>query len=274
MRFQHVLQTLAAAVAFTALFYLFQLLSGVTLGIIALLYILLANLLIVGVLACYILNSSYHSYRLLLATFTIYYVIGSFNIIIEAVLFGVVEMSFFFQSMLFSVPYMLVGSFFTILIFNRWTTGAKPTQRLLSRKPLNWVGKVLIANFMYIFFYLAAGILVQNLTPGFEEFYADKLPPIHVFFMTNVFFRGFVFVAIAILIDQSFIGSTLFKSLMVGITFSVIGGIAPLIPQNEFMPVFIRIAHGFEVGISNFLYGACVLLIVRSKEAQLEFKSA
>jgi hypothetical protein len=45
------------------------------------------------------------------------------------------------------------------------------------------------------------------------------------------------------------------KALLIGLVFSILGGIAPLIPPNEFMPADIRIGHGFEVGVSNLIYG-------------------
>ena len=42
---------------------------------------------------------------------------------------------------------------------------------------------------------------------------------------------------------------------LIGLTFSVLGGIAPLIIPSDLMPVNIRWAHGIEVGISNFIFG-------------------
>ncbi len=45
----------------------------------------------------------------------------------------------------------------------------------------------------------------------------------------------------------------------------VLGGIAPLLLPNPFMPSGIRLAHGFEVGISNFLFGMIVGAALASK---------
>lgn len=266
MKTQHLLQVVFSAIAFTLFFFILELISGHDWTAMGLIWQLLANLLIVSVLGYYVVHSQYISYKLLFATFVIGYVIGNFNIVIEALIFGIMEDQGMVRAMLMGIPYNLLGVFLMIRIFGRWDKGAKTLSAFRSRKVSGWVGRILLANFLYIFFYLAAGILVQELTPGFEEFYEGKLPSPELFFMTNMGFRGFVFVAIAILIDRSLAGSRLGKAIFVGLVFSIIGGVAPLIPPNELMPEFIRVAHGFEVGFSNFFYGICVLLIVRSKE--------
>ena len=82
----------------------------------------------------------------------------------------------------------------------------------------------------------------------------DKIPPFDLVIPTQIL-RGLIFVAIAILILRTSKLNTLKSAVLIGAIFSVLGGIAPLIPPNEHMPGFIRLGHGFEVGISNFLYG-------------------
>ncbi|HEX5426443.1 MAG TPA: hypothetical protein VFW94_23035, partial [Candidatus Acidoferrales bacterium] len=47
-------------------------------------------------------------------------------------------------------------------------------------------------------------------------------------------------------------------ALFLGAAYSILGGIAPLLLPNPFMPPNIRLAHGFEVGISNFVFGMIV----------------
>ena len=229
------------------------------------LWVFLANLLISGVFGFYVVQSYYHSYKLWLATFIIYYVIGSFNILIEALIFNVIDQSLTINAILIGVPSSAFKSFIMILSFNRWRAKGNSIPNFLPRKLHHWIGRILVGNFLYFFFYFSAGILLQAFTPRFAEFYGDKIPPLVDIVITNMFFRGFVFVGIAILIDRTVLGSKFTKAVLIGIIFSIVGGIAPLIPPNEFMPVFIRVAHGFEVGISNFLYGIFVYHIVSSK---------
>ena len=60
---------------------------------------------------------------------------------------------------------------------------------------------------------------------------------------------------IALLILHSMKGSTWQKAIYIGLVFSILGAIAPLIPHSELMPDFVRLGHGIEVSLSNFLYG-------------------
>ena len=266
MKSEYFLQTTIAALGLTVLHFLMELVFGLKMDGSTLLWHLLANLLIVSVLGAYVIHSGYSSKKLVLATFAIFYVIGNFNLVIEAFIFEVIDGAVMIKSVLFGIPYTMAGSFLVIWVFKRWNTEARPLQTFVPRRRSIWSGKILLANFLYVIFYLIAGNLVEMLTPGFTEFYQGKLPSMVTFFMTNMFFRGFVFVAIAILIDRSINAHKWTKALLVGLVFSIVGGIAPLIPPSEEMPQFIRVAHAYEVGISNFLYGICILLIVRSKE--------
>jgi hypothetical protein len=57
---------------------------------------------------------------------------------------------------------------------------------------------------------------------------------------------------------------------VLGLALSVLGGIAPLLlPNNEYLPVNIRVAHAVEISISNCLFGLAVtMLLVRRERAQ------
>ena len=50
-----------------------------------------------------------------------------------------------------------------------------------------------------------------------------------------------------------------------GVLFTVLGGLAPLIPPNENMPGYIRLGHAFEVAFSNFIYGFVVSYLLAQK---------
>lgn len=267
---RRLLQVMLSAVALTVLIGLIPFFAGDDVIISTLKWNFLANFLIAIVLGFYITHSRYSSYRLFLATCAIFFIIGNFNIAIEAIIFNVLERSIMVKSMLVGIPYTFIGSFVLVWIFRGFSNEQILFPDFTRRKGASWILRILTANFLYIFFYIVAGVLIDNLTPGFSEFYEGKLPSLPVFFMTNMGFRGFVFVAIAILIDRSLSNSTLTKALLVGSVFSIIGGIAPLIPPSEYMPEFIRVAHGFEIGVSNFLYGITVLLIIRSKLKRTE----
>ena len=68
-------------------------------------------------------------------------------------------------------------------------------------------------------------------------------------------FRGLGFLAVAWAIVRLTQGTRWQVALRVGLTLSIVGGIAPLIVPNAFLPTVVRYAHIVEVGVSNFLFG-------------------
>jgi hypothetical protein len=101
------------------------------------------------------------------------------------------------------------------------------------------------------------------------EFYNDKMPPFILIIKTNLLIRGFIFVGIAILILRTLDLTSTQKAILIGLIFSILGGIAPLIPPTELMPGYVRIGHGFEVGISNFLYGFVLGYLLEQKNEKV-----
>ena len=103
-------------------------------------------------------------------------------------------------------------------------------------------------------FYIGAGLILQSTYPDLMSFYEGKIPPPEVMIFTQ-FPRALLFVLVAVLMLRTLKLAQIKKAVLIGLVFSIIGGIAPLISPNEFMPGNIRLVHGIEVGISNFLYG-------------------
>lgn len=267
------LKTILATFFFTIILFVLEFIAGDMMPTNRIVWYAVSNFLIVILLSFYVIHCVFARYKLLFSTFTIFYIIGNFNIVVEGFIFGILEPNEMARSIFIGVPFSLLGSLIVIYVFNRWHPRDKSVQSFHPRTWFHWGWRILLANFTYIVFYLIAGILIQTYTPGFVEFYADKWPTPLVFFMTNMFFRGFVFVAIAILIDRSLNRPMLDKAVFIGFVFSVIGGIAPLIPPSDYMPQFIRIAHGLEIGVSNFLYGATVFLLIRSRKRKVMLHS-
>lgn len=259
-----IIRVIIITIALTILEFLFDIVSGYTREYTSYLWNFLANSLIAVVMGYYIIYSTYHSYKLWLSTMVILFVIGNFNLQIEAIVFNVTDRALSLNILLIGIPFSLISSLIMVFLYGRWKKDSSPVPAFKPRKVQSWIAKILAGNFLYFFFYITAGIMLQTFTPRFNEFYGDKLPSMADIIVTNMFFRGFVFVGIAILIDRTITVTKWSKAILIGSIFSILGGIAPLLIPNELMPRFIRIAHGFEVGISNFLYGALVLLILTS----------
>lgn len=222
-------------------------------------------LLIAIPIAIYMRHTWLRKGQLICALWLILFVIGTFNILIEAYIFNVTSLSETLQGMWQGMLSATVGVLaIGLLLTKHLRTIDKPIQK--QHSVFGFIWRILTGNVLYFLFYVIAGMILQASYPGLMDFYGDKIPPISLIIQTNLFFRGFVFVAIAILIAQTTQLSKWRTGVLIGAFFAILGGIAPLLSPNELMPVGIRLAHGFEVGISNFLYGVVLgLLFARSK---------
>ncbi len=257
-------KAIVATLVITGFSLLADQMSGRATSYFSYLWNLLANALVVSILGAYVTRSTLRSIKLWVSTFLIYYVIGYFNILIEAWVFNVTSRPQTSLFMFTGIPFSALGAVVITYFFRPDDITARKILVYEPRRSTAWIGRILAGNFLYFPLYLIAGMMLQALTPGFQEFYGDKVPPFMDIVLTNVFFRGFIFVGIALLIDRTMEASAWVKGLVIGGIFAIVGGIAPLIPPNEFMPAFIRRAHGVEVGVSNFLYGMLLFRILKS----------
>ena len=130
---------------------------------------LLSMFFISAALGYYIIHNWYSSYRLWLFTFIILYVIGNFNIQVEALIFNVTDQTQTINHLLRGIPICAIGSFLLVYLFGRWETSELVVPKFMFRKVHHWIGKILAGNFLYFFFYLLAGMLMQHFTPRFND---------------------------------------------------------------------------------------------------------
>ncbi|MDH5476108.1 MAG: hypothetical protein OEX22_10485 [Cyclobacteriaceae bacterium] len=224
----------------------------------------LANFLIAATLGYYILHSNVKGYQLSLFVFILYFLIGHFNILIEAYIFNVTDRA---ETTLHILEGLLVAITFSpiyVYLFKENTISI--TLSFTARSILSWTWRIILGNFIYIIFYIIAGLILTTIYPELLQFYEGKMPSIDLIIKTQLLLRGFIFVAVAILIVRTLHLSLLKKALFIGLVFSILGGIAPLIQPNELMPNYVRMGHLFEVGISNFLYGVVLGFLLGQKK--------
>lgn len=195
--------------------------------------------------------------------FIVYFVIGQFNILIEAYVFNVLDLSRTLKELLRGFIMSIIVSYLVVKMLKYENSLLFEKRR--NRHLFSWLGRALSVIFLYIVSYILAGILVQGTIAEFMNFYQDKIPPIDIILFTQVG-RGFIFVLIVIFISKITQTSSLKGAILTGITFSILGAIAPLIVPNENMPQYIRIIHSFEVGISNFVFGGVAFYILHQKK--------
>jgi hypothetical protein len=206
---------------------------------------LLLNLAVLWIVAR---SSSANGWRLMLMLFLAGFVVGSANNLIEAVFFQVLSLR---EVAAAAVPAAIVFAILAppaVLLAGRLREGAEASLERGGFTPLTLLGVVLA----YELLYWTAGLMVF---PYVGHFYASRtLPPAYAVAAIQVV-RSLIFVGAAYpLLKNGLRGAPLVLALV----YSVIAGIAPLLPDNPYMPPDVRFYHGIEVSVSNFIFGLVV----------------
>lgn len=253
-----------AAIILTLLNYLLDIVLDSTLFFSYYGWQTVSNLLIFILLGYYIIHSNLNGIGLGLSVFAIYYCIGYLNLIVEAVIFNLVNIDVVLNSVPRGLIMAIIISTAIAFIFGKRKIKTKKNE-FTSRPVLGWIWRVAVGDILYLIFYIAAGLILINVYPELMEFYNEKsLPSPELIFGTQLI-RGLLFIGTAILISMTVNLSLPKKAVLIGLIFSILGGIAPLILPSEEMPSYIRFGHGFEVGISNFLYGLVLGYLMSKK---------
>ncbi|MDH3649415.1 MAG: hypothetical protein OEQ53_07010 [Saprospiraceae bacterium] len=257
-------KSLLGAFLLTALFGLSNILFNFSHSTFYYLWSFLANFLVTLVLGYYAINSTLVGLKLSVSLFLIYFLIGNFNILIEALIFNVTDQAETIKEVFNGFCTILVFSPFFVYLLGKWKS--IPLQiNSVPRSIFNWIWRIVVAYLLYLFVYLLAGFILQTAYPPLMTFYEDKIPPVDLIFQTQIL-RALIFAGITILILKTTDLKIFIKAILIGVVFSILGGVAPLIPPNEFMPYYIRLGHFFEVGISNFIYGFLVAYLLSQKK--------
>ncbi len=117
----------------------------------------------------------------------------------------------------------------------------------------------------YVVAYFSAGTLVWPFVAAFYS--ARAMPPAGAVLLAQVA-RGLALTGVVALVALRSSGSRRTIALLSGLVLSVVGGIAPLLVPNPYMPSEIRLPHMVEVGVSNLLFGVVsALLLTRATAA-------
>lgn len=174
------------------------------------------------------------------------FVVGSANNLLEAMVYGVLSLR---QALAAAVPAAIVFAILSplaVLLAGRWKNGSEA--EAIGVTPI----KLLIVVAAYEVLYWTAGTLVY---PYIAHFYATKMiPPVYKVASLQVV-RSLIFFAAGYPLMKSGLRSA---PLVMGLVYGVVGGIAPLLPDNPYMPADIRFYHGIETSVSNFLFGLIV----------------
>ena len=125
-------------------------------------------------------------------------------------------------------------------------------ERSLGQKILRFLACVV----SYVFLYYLAGTIIF---PFVRDFYAGiGVPPVRVIVPLQLLFRGPLFVLLCLLLLRMFRLPRWSGALAVGLSFTLVSGIAALIIPNPYFPDSVRWVHFGEVTSSNFVFGCIV----------------
>jgi hypothetical protein len=198
--------------------------------------------------------------RLILMLFVLAFVVGSANNLLEAAFFGVLSIQ---QVAAAAVPAAIIFAILSpaaVLLAGRFRQGAEAPLEPGGFTPLTLLGVVVA----YELLYWGAGTMVF---PYVQHFYAGRpLPPAYAVAAMQIV-RSLIFAGAAYPLLRSGLRGA---PLVLALVYSIIAGVAPLLPDNPYMPPDIRFCHGVEVSLSNFLFGLVVgfLFQLRRKAAE------
>jgi len=189
-----------------------------------------------------------------LALLALGWTVSQFNTLLEAVVFSVMPLTNALVQLAVSAIAFALLAAIAVAVSGRWrrkeAAGARPA--------LSWRNLALILC-GYELLYWTAGTFVW---PFVAEFYADKpLPAVSLVAALQVP-RALIFVLAAWPWLRT---NPRYAPMVLGLAYSVMGGIAPMFPDNPYMPPDVRLAHGIETSVSNFLFGILVGYVLRPK---------
>ncbi|HET7102147.1 MAG TPA: hypothetical protein VFJ52_13420 [Terriglobia bacterium] len=222
------------------------------------------GLLVVLALGLVAASSSQQGWKLSGTLFILYFAINQLNILDEALLFKVgLKAPEVFRMLASDFVTSLLFAPLLVLILGCWKkTLQEGPGPLVPRSPANWAGRILLGDLLYILCYFVAGMIVF---PFVKDFYAGvELPGAASVFEMEIF-RGLVYVAAGLAVVHGMKGERGKAAMALGLSFPILASVAPLLLPNPYLPGDIRLAHGFEIGISNLAYGALLGFLLTRK---------
>lgn len=150
-----------------------------------------------------------------------------------------------------------------------------------SNRPLamsfkEWIWKLIVIAISYVIIYFVFGYFVAWQSPALRKFYSGSTELLGFFpHMLNQiatqpdliifqFFRGLIWVALAMPIIRMMKGEKFKTALAIGLLFGVLMSSQLLLP-NQFMPEPVRMMHLLETSTSNFVFGFLIVYVLNYK---------
>ncbi|MEJ2010340.1 MAG: hypothetical protein P8Z30_19665 [Acidobacteriota bacterium] len=226
----------------------------------------LSSLLVVLALALVAASSDQYGWRLSATLFILYFGINYLNTLDETLIFKVgLSAHEVFRLMAAGFCTALIFSPLLVLILSYWNAAEQEEIKpLVPRSAAGWVGRIVLGDLLYVLCYFIAGMATF---PFVKDFYAGIKVPDPATIIEMEIFRGLVYVAAGLAVVHGMKGKRGRAAAALGLSFPILAGVAPLLLHSPYLPGYVRLAHGFEIGISNLAYGALLGHILTRKAA-------
>lgn len=218
-------------------------------------WLLATNLLVVIVLYLAAMRSRWRFLPLTMALFAIPFAIVLVNLAEGVFFLGNAGIAWRTELANSALVYLVSAPVWAILFL---TPGAHSieAQPLAPASARGWVWRLSVSDVAYLFLYFTAGMFAF---PFIREFYSTQtVPSFGTIIPLQLALRGPVFIGICLLLIRMLRLERGPGALAVGLAFTALSGVAPLLIPNPYLPDPVRWVHFVEVGASNFLFGAFI----------------
>lgn len=219
-------------------------------------WLLLTNVVVVTALSIVAVRVEWRGWKLGVALAAIPLVIASVNLLEAAIFLKNAPLEFgriFVYTVLSAALIVPVW----ILLFGRRNDVAPEHYHPIEAKTFGeraW--KFVVSDLTYLFLYYGTGMIIF---PYVKDFYATQtLPSMGTIVALQLLVRGPVFVLLCVALTRMLGMPRLTGALTVGLVFTLLSGVAPLLMPNPFFPDAVRWVHFCEVTSENFVFGAIV----------------
>ena len=219
-------------------------------------WMLLSNSLVIATLALVAFRSDLRGWQLGTAMAGVPLAIGCVNAI-EGVFFltnSPIPWPRLFAFLILSAA--LIFPVWALLFGKRTDTPIASYHPITSKTRGERIWKFAVSDLAYSFLYITAGSIVF---PYVKDFYATQhIPAMTAILAMQLLVRGPVFVLLCLVLVRMLGLPRFAGAVAVGLVFTIISGVAPLLTPNPIFPDAVRWAHFVEVTSSNFVFGAIV----------------
>lgn len=216
-------------------------------------WMLLTNLLMVAALGYIASRTDLRGWKLGIFLAAIPCAIGLANLIEGAVFLTKIEMPWARVCLQVFLTYLLVAPVWS-WIFGRMAPGHHSSWD--PKPPASKAWRFGVSDLAYVVVYFTAGMIIF---PMVRDFYATQtIPEPAQIIALQLLVRGPIFIAICLLMVRLLGFTRLVGAVMVGLLFTVLSGVVPLLAPNPFFPDAVRWVHFGEVTVSNFVFAFVV----------------